>query len=57
LVPLEVRRLAEGSYEVRVSGLVRHAHCSSEDVMRALGNYVQGLSSRLKSEPKAPVAS
>jgi hypothetical protein len=40
LLPLEVLKKSDGSYEVQVDGKVRHAGCSAEDVMRALGNYL-----------------
>ncbi|MBU9200193.1 hypothetical protein KTD31_02080 [Burkholderia multivorans] len=38
---IEVLRAADGRYHVVRDGVNRHPDASAEDVMRALGNYLQ----------------
>ncbi len=50
---LHVVRQAEvepAAYDVIVDGVIRHPNSSAEDVMRALGNYIQSLSHQLEGD-------
>ena len=43
LEAFSVQKNKDGSYDVLASGVPRHTACTPEDVMRALGNYLQSL--------------
>jgi len=43
LEAFSVQKNKDSSYDVLASGVPRHTGCTPEDVMRALGNYLQSL--------------
>jgi len=49
---LVVRTNPNGLMDVLVGGNLRHADCSPEDVMRAMGNYIHGMAHLMKSWSK-----
>ena len=52
--PLRVEKLNNNLYNVVVADVIRHPEVDAEGVMRALANYIHGLSYQLekKKTPK-----